>query len=392
MEERARLEALRKFEILDTPPDGTFDHIVKVTALLMNVPIAIVSLVDEDRIWFKSKVGLDVIQLNRDSGLCASAILSNDAYIIENAVIDPRCLANPLVAGEFGLQFYAAAPLITKDGFNLGTLCIIDKKPRKLSGKSYEILKQLAVIVMNQMELRLQARQAVFLQNQLAQLVTHNLKGFTSNIPALVNIMRKEKNISQRFESILDMLESESEKSYNEINDFLEQSSRFASEVSYNLKMLEFNELVSMVVITNNALAEKKGQSIKFQKQKEKLFVNADADKMIIAIDNIINNAIKYSFGNSQILVKISRQNDKAVLEITDRGQGLTDEDKPLLFKRFSKLSASPTGEELSSGLGLWMTKEIIDAHKGKIEATSTGKNMGTTFRIELNLYSDKNN
>ncbi len=389
MNEKARLEALRKFEILDTPPDGTFDHIVKVTAQLLNVPIAIVSLVDEDRIWFKSKVGLDVVQINRDSGLCASAIFSNDDYIIENATVDPRCLANPLVAGEFGLQFYAAAPLTTKDGFNLGTLCIIDKKPRKLSAQDYEILKQLAVVVMDQMELRLQARQAVFSQNQLAQLVTHNLKGFISSIPALISIMRKEKADSQRFESMLEMLEFESIKSYKQINNFLEQSARFAPEVTYDFKLCDLNELISKAVGTNDAPATKKSQTIKLQKESKPLLVNADANKIIEAIDNLINNAIKFSSANTQILIELVKENDKALLQITDQGQGLTIADKALLFKRYAKLSAVPTGDELSSGMGLWMTKEIIDAHNGKIEATSAGKNLGTTFCIELNLQSN---
>ncbi len=103
--ETERMEALRKYNILDTPPDGAFDHITKLAATIFGVPIAIISLVDSDRIWFKSAHGLAVNQIDRVPGLCASAILSDDLYIIDNARTEPRSLANTLVVSDFGLQF-----------------------------------------------------------------------------------------------------------------------------------------------------------------------------------------------------------------------------------------------------------------------------------------------
>jgi GAF domain-containing protein len=156
--ETARLEALRKFEVLDTPPDGAFDRITALAAKMFNMPIAIISLVDEDRIWFKSASGLTVNQIDREPGLCASAILSDEVYVVENARKDPRTLANPLVASEFGLQFYAAAPLTTREGHKLGTFCIIDKKPRYLNEQQKEMLRDLSGIVMDELEIRLEAR------------------------------------------------------------------------------------------------------------------------------------------------------------------------------------------------------------------------------------------
>ncbi len=159
--EVARVEALRRYQILDTPPDGSFDHIVAIAAKLFDVPIAIVSLVDHDRIWFKARHGIDVQQIDRDPGLCASAILQSDPYILTDASCDPRSLANPLVAGDFGLRFYVAAPLRTQDGHNLGTLCVIDHQPRAVSSEQIIQLEALAEVVVDQMELRLAARDAV---------------------------------------------------------------------------------------------------------------------------------------------------------------------------------------------------------------------------------------
>jgi formate hydrogenlyase transcriptional activator len=158
------LEALQRYSILDTPPDGAFDHLTAVAASLFRVPIAVVSLVDHDRIWFKSHHGLDACETGRDAGLCASAIFSPEVYHVRDALHDRRTLANPLVAGELGLRFYAAAPLRTHDGFNLGTFCIIDRKPRELDPPEAEMLKRLAALVMEQMELRLAARKGAELE------------------------------------------------------------------------------------------------------------------------------------------------------------------------------------------------------------------------------------
>ena len=158
-DERERLAAVHRYGVLDTPPDGAFDRITRIASLVLDVPIAIVSLVDHDRIWFKSAHGLDgVEQIDREPGLCASAILADEAWVIEDARRDPRALANPLVAGEFGLQFYAASPLRTHDGYNLGTLCVIDKEPRKLTQQQVGVLEDLAAIVVDELELRLAAR------------------------------------------------------------------------------------------------------------------------------------------------------------------------------------------------------------------------------------------
>jgi PAS domain S-box-containing protein len=156
--ELERLKALRRYDILDTPPEESFDHITAMAAVCIGVPIAMVSLVDEDRIWFKSHQGIDVGQTDRAPGLCASAILSPGLHEVQDARVDPGTSANPLVAGDLGLRFYAGAPLRTHDGFSLGTLCVLDREPRKLTRHQAEMLTNLAGLVMDQMELRLVAK------------------------------------------------------------------------------------------------------------------------------------------------------------------------------------------------------------------------------------------
>jgi sigma-B regulation protein RsbU (phosphoserine phosphatase) len=160
-DEDARMAAVRRYQVLDTPPDGAFDRITALASRLLGVPIAIVSIVDTDRIWFKSHHGLDVSQIDRDPGLCASAILHDGPWVVSDAAVDPRTLANPLVAGEMGLRFYAGIPLTTGDGHNLGTLCVIDQAPRDLGDDEIATLEDLAALVMHELELRLATQAAV---------------------------------------------------------------------------------------------------------------------------------------------------------------------------------------------------------------------------------------
>ena len=160
-DEAARLQALARYEIMDSPPDGSFDRITAICARMFDVPIALVSLVDHDRIWFKSRFGLDTSQIDREPGLCASAIMSSDVYVVNDAKFDVRTLANPLVSGSMGLRFYAAAPLTTSVGYRLGTLCLLDQRPRGFSENDQLTLQDLAAVVLDEMEVRIAALRSI---------------------------------------------------------------------------------------------------------------------------------------------------------------------------------------------------------------------------------------
>jgi two-component sensor histidine kinase len=166
--EAQRLAALHRYDILDTAPETTFDRITAMAARLFQVPIAVISLVDESRIWFKSHHGLNVKQISRDPGLCASAILQEEPWVLTDASTDPRSKDNALVTGDFGLRFYVGVPLRTKDGFNLGMLCVLDSTPHEVTAAQIADLKDLAAIVMDQMELRLSTQRALAGARRLA--------------------------------------------------------------------------------------------------------------------------------------------------------------------------------------------------------------------------------
>lgn len=158
--EAARLAALRACEILDTPPDASLDDLTRLAARICETPIALISLIDESRQWFKARVGLDVPSTDRDIAFCSHAILEPDLMVVPDALHDERFSRNPLVTGEPHIRMYAGAPLVTREGHALGTLCVIGREPRALDDDQAEALRILAQQVVTQLEMRRVLRQA----------------------------------------------------------------------------------------------------------------------------------------------------------------------------------------------------------------------------------------
>jgi GAF domain-containing protein len=157
--ESERLAAVRRYEILDTPADGTFERVARLAATIFTAPIASVTIVDVDRVWFAALRGLDgVTQIGNEPGLCASAVLEPGPYVVNDAAVDPRTLDHPLVRGDLGLRFYAAAPITVAGGHRLGTINVIDLEPRgQVPAEQLEMLTSLAAIVADHLDLRLAA-------------------------------------------------------------------------------------------------------------------------------------------------------------------------------------------------------------------------------------------
>src|SRR4051812_3392006 len=190
-EDAERLAVVRRYDILDTPPDGAFDRVTRLAARHFKVPICIVSIVDHDRIWFKSHYGVNASEIPRSPGLCASAILDNKPWVVTDAKVDPRSLVNPLVAGDFGLRFYAGVPLHTHDGFNLGTLCIIDHAPRQISEVEIAELSDFAAIVMDELELRLAAKRSIAEKDLLFREVHHRVRNNLQVVASLLAVQSR---------------------------------------------------------------------------------------------------------------------------------------------------------------------------------------------------------
>ena len=164
--EAERLAALKSYHILDTAAEQAYDDITALAAHICGVPIVIISLVDEYRAWFKSKIGLDAKQTPREIAFCAHAILQKEPFIVMDATKDERFADNPLVTGETHIRFYAGFPLINPEGLALGTLCVLDRQPRQLSAEQEKAMQALQRHVMALLELRrVSARLADALDN-----------------------------------------------------------------------------------------------------------------------------------------------------------------------------------------------------------------------------------
>lgn len=203
-DETARLVALARYAVLDTPREEEFDDFTRVVALIFNAPIAVINLIDRDRQWFKSEIGLGVRETPLDTSICRHAILQKELFVVPDTTEDERFKHNPLVTGNPQLRFYAGALLQSSEGLPLGTLCVLDYRTREITEGEGRILQMLARQVMNLLELRLTARQLA-IRNQELETARLQIKSLEGILPVCAQCrkVRDENNQWDTFEGYL---------------------------------------------------------------------------------------------------------------------------------------------------------------------------------------------
>lgn len=332
------MAAVRRYDVLDTPPDGAFDRITALAARRFAVPISIISIVDEDRIWFKSRHGVPVEQIGRDPGLCASAILSDDPYVLNDARADPRSLANPLVAGDFGLRFYAGVPLTTSDGHNLGTLCIIDKEPRPIDDGQIADLKDLASVVMDQLELQLSARRAVSRAELMAKEIDHRVMNSLQFVSSLLKMQSRTPTIGPAARH-LELAASRVAAVAQVHRHFTAEGADVTSGLGFLRKLC--SDLESVL-----------GREITLAGDDADLPTTA-IQPLGLLVNELVTNAAKHGGGTIEVCYEV--QGDVHTLSVCDAGEGLPQdfdvaEARESLGMRVISVLVSELGGELTAG------------------------------------------
>ena len=195
--EKQRLKVLWEYSVLDTMPEEIFDDLTELAAKICEAPVAMITLVDEDRQWFKAKVGVSINETSRDISFCAHAITQPGLFIVPDASRDERFSHNPLVTSDPKVRFYAGAPLVSPDGYALGTLCVIDKVPRELRAEQKQALRILARHVVSQLELRRRSKELADARKERDQ-VQNDLKKARVELARVRRELRKHKTKKRR--------------------------------------------------------------------------------------------------------------------------------------------------------------------------------------------------
>lgn len=398
--EQERLEALEAYQVLDTEAEKAFDDLTILASRLCQTPIALVSLIDPERQWFKARVGLDACETERDIAFCAHAIHQPEVMEVEDTLQDERFWDNPLVTDAPFIRFYAGAPLITPEGYAIGTLCVIAPHPMKLTDEQKDNLSILARAVVSQLELRKKVREldrvsqfkSDFLSNMSHEIRTpiHGISG-TLHLLQNMSLNREQKHLVSLALGSADALTEL-------VNDILDLSRIEAGKLELQTEEFDLASLLTEVGATHGIKAnEKMIELICPARHIPSGRVRADSLRLRQVLNNLISNAIKFThegFVSVDLLLtpkpsasENGPQKLTARFEVRDSGIGLTEEQLSRLFRRFQQASADTAQLYGGSGLGLNICQQLVELMGGRIGVES-GYGEGSLFWFEVELES----
>ncbi|MCP5469919.1 MAG: GAF domain-containing sensor histidine kinase [Chlamydiales bacterium] len=381
--EEERQALLEELEILDTEEDPLFDNLAKIASVLCQTPIAMISLLDKERQWFKSKVGIDVRETPRDVSFCSHAILQSDIFYVSDSQKDKRFQDNPLVQGPPNVKFYAGYPLDMGEGNRVGTLCVLDDHPRELTDDQLTALKGLGEQVVALLKLRLSMRQLKKQRERdrgLIHLLNHELRNPLTAILGYLSILKDDPHEIHR---VIDACTQNSRRMLKIVDEFLLYSQIEEKKLELVRKEMSLNACVNESLHLMGGMLTSREMSVELSLDETLPNVSLDRTRIVQVIDNFISNAYKYARDGKRLLMTSYLEGNAVKLEVKDFGPGIAPEKMDKLFVPFAGSSGSS-----SSGLGLSIAKQIVELHGGEIGADSH-RGQGTTFWFTIPLSEE---
>lgn len=386
--EAARAETVRRLELLDTPPEKDFDDIVKLACGLAGVPMALVTLLDETRQWCKASIGMDVIEMPRELAFCAHAILHDEVLVVHDAAVDARFADNPYVLGPPNIRFYAGAPLRAPDGNRIGTLCVLDSSPRTLPPSVLSALDALRRHVETLIALRLRNKELQrsnaelerlrVEKDLLVQFVAHDMKNSLSSILLNADALASVSSFQELGDIGADV--SYAARALDRlIFDMLDVSRRERGvSLRVSCSPLRLQNLLALPVAAATHRGAALGVSVVFQSTDEAVF--ADRNLMVRVVENLLDNALRFSPPGEVVTVRATREAASVCLRITDHGPGIPEERRQRVFSLYEQ---SESSDPRSRGIGLAFCKVAVEAQGGTIEVEDN-EGGGSAFCVRL--------
>ena len=381
--EKERLKALESYAILDTLSETDYDDITAIAASICGTEISLISLIDDKRQWFKSRQGLNVTETPKENAFCAHAINDQEnVFIVQDARIDERFHDNPLVTSDPNLTFYVGVPLISDNGLPLGTLCVMDHKPKLLSQSQIKSLTALSRQVMNILNLRKTKltleKASVNLENKnlelerFAFIAAHDLKSPLNGI-TMLSQMLSDNNSSQLDDEGKEMLSLivKSTENLKSLIDGLLAYSRSESVLKENKSKIHLKNLIDDLT---GLFVYEHNLTLKLQSSITEMVINRTALEQVLI--NLISNAIKYNDKkNVEIEIGVSASATHYEFYVQDNGPGIALENQEKIFDIFKVLGDKDRFGTRGNGIGLATVKKVISNSGGSIKVKSEPKN-----------------
>jgi len=387
--EAARLAALESYDILDTERELAYDDFTSLAAEICDTPIALISLIDDDRQWFKSAYGLALTETPREQSFCGHAVAGTSTLIVGDATKDERFHDNPLVTGSPDIRFYAGAPLISSDGYALGTLCVIDRVPRILTDGQRNALESLSRQLMAHLELRramVTLRDAEQIKRRFVANVSHELRTpLTSIRGALAMVLDGEMNVDGDSRDLLKAAHRSANRLLALVNDLLDLDGIGSGELSVEKGDCSLATALELAAETVRPLAADAGVVLTIAPTALKL--HGDEERLAQVFINVLANAVRFSPRGGVVTVTMESHGDQARIMVDDQGPGVPLEFRESIFEPFKQVKGSALHKKGGTGLGLAISQALVKAHGGSV-GVGDAPGGGARFTLSLPVKS----